>query len=245
MKLAPNQKRIVIHKEKPGQEGTVKPFSRINVSAQKNAVRQMNGRKAAGLIIWLILASNQPEHQLSISWKGFEEEYGISKDAYDSGIKILIEKGFLVRSNGNLFDFYEYPEKYKNGEMPLLKVGNSHNQKLVKATFKSGENPQPTYIYNTDNNTTNNNHDLSEVIASAAADAGFNVNKATQSKLAALADQYGDELLLAGINACVEGQAINLNYLRGCLTNMQKEAAGNNDQHGEPYLDDKHEYIGG
>lgn len=247
MKLAPNQKGIIIHKEKAGKEGSGRPFSMIDHDALQNAVQLMNGKHAAGFILWSILASNKDGHELPISVGSVSSEYSISKDSYDSGIRILIEKGFLVRNHGNMFDFFEYPEQYKSWKTQLLNVGKSHNQKSENPTFKSGKTPQDNNILDniTDNTTTNPPYGLPEEIVSAAADAGFDLSKATRNKIQKLTDQYGTVLMLNAISACVEGQVITLAYLRGCLKNMKNESAGGDDPNGVPYLDDKHEYIGG
>lgn len=174
IQAAPNQKVVTICKE-PGNNESGKLFARLDLDAVQNAIRRMNGKRAAGFILWSILAGNQSGYQMLISNKLFSERYGISKDYYDSGVKILIEQGFMIRQHGNQYDFYEYPEGHRaksgklplleSGETPQLKVGNSHNEKSETPTFKSGELPQDNNI--TDNRKIDNTHPQGEKVGAA------------------------------------------------------------------------------
>ncbi len=60
-------------------------------------------------------------------------------------------------------------------------------------------------------------------ILNAAQAAGFD-NQATWDKIIDLYVEYGREIVLAGISACVEQNVIKLSYLRKCCTNI---ASGN------------------
>ena len=66
------------------------------------------------------------------------------------------------------------------------------------------------------------NEDHNEILDSAQA-AGFD-NQATWAKIIDLYAEYGREIVLAGISACVEQNVIKLSYLRKCCTNI---ASGN------------------
>ena len=121
MKVAPNQKVVTVHKVSDNRA-----YVKFDQDTLHNAIQRMSGKRASGLTMWLILASNKTGYQLPISSSMFQEEYGITKDQYDAGIRILIENGFLIKSHGNKYDFFEYPESHKSGKTPLLKVGKPH-----------------------------------------------------------------------------------------------------------------------
>ena len=143
LQIAPNQKVVTIHKEQ-SEKDSDRVYVKNDLEAMQNAIRRMNGKKASGFILWSILAGNKSGYQMPISNRAFSERYGISKDGFDTGIKILIEQGFMVRSQGNRYDFFEYPDdhKSKSGESPLLNVGKAHCEMWEKPTFKSGVSPQ-------------------------------------------------------------------------------------------------------
>lgn len=245
--VAPNQKVVTIHKEPDSERVYVKN----DLEAMQNAIRRMNGKKASGYILWSILAGNKSGYQMPISNKAFNEMYGIGKDCFDSGIKFLIEQGFMIRNQGNQYDFFEYPEEHKakSGESQLLKSGKTpqpkvvkpHYEKWGKPTFKSGETPQDNNKRNRnkDNTTTTRgtgscggcsddsgkeigNQEELDAILKAAADAGFPKNERTTRKIIDLYSQYGLDRTMAGIDACVDQGKQSPSYLRGCLNRMEK-----------------------
>ncbi len=78
----------------------------------------------------------------------------------------------------------------------------------------------------------------SEVL-DAAEDAGFPKNNATRDRLIDLYAEYGKDILLKGINACVDQNKITIAYLKGCLRSLKKEQKPE-----EPYMDENHEFWG-
>ena len=140
--LSPNQRLAVIHKAETVQQ---LPFDAVvtdvyfktSLAAQRNAMKRMNGKRAAGYLLWSALQANTDGFNLRMGNAAFKSVYGITKDAYDNGIKILIEEGFLVpRDDKRIYDFYEYPDAHRNaaqtsksGERPLSTVGETHFRK--------------------------------------------------------------------------------------------------------------------
>ena len=78
-------------------------------------------------------------------------------------------------------------------------------------------------------------------ILDAAEDAGFPKNNATREKLIDLYADYGKDLMLKGISACVDQNKITIAYLKGCLRSLKAEVDKKPD---EPYMDENHEFWG-
>lgn len=64
-------------------------------------------RTPSPYVLWCYLAKNQNGYELAMSNKAFTDYTGMSKDAYDYAVKVLIEKGFLVQEKGNRYTFFE------------------------------------------------------------------------------------------------------------------------------------------
>ena len=162
--LSPNQRLAVIHKTETvqslpfGDAILNDPYCKTSIPALRNAMKRMNGKRAAGYLVWSALQANADGFNLRMGNAAFKMLYGITKDAYDRGIKILIEEGFLVpRDDKRIYDFYDYPAAHRNaaqtsnsGEKPLSKVGETHFQKSGNPTFNSGESPQDNTITDTE-----------------------------------------------------------------------------------------------
>lgn len=82
--------------------------------------------------------------------------------------------------------------------------------------------------------------DHSEILDAAEA-AGFPKNPATWDKIIALYAEFGKEIVLAGISACVEQTVIKPAYLRKCCQNI---ANGEGKTENDPLLPKDHEFMG-
>ena len=74
-------------------------------------MRRMNGRKASGFLLWCYLSLNQEGYELALSNVAVSEATGMTKDAYDTGVELLIEEGYLVKRAGNTYDFFQISTK--------------------------------------------------------------------------------------------------------------------------------------
>lgn len=72
-------------------------------------MKRMNGRRASGFLLWCYLSLNQEGYELALSNEAVLEACGMKKDAYDTAVSMLIEEKYLVRRDGNTFDFYQFP----------------------------------------------------------------------------------------------------------------------------------------
>ena len=74
-------------------------------------MRRMHGQQASGFLLWCYLSLNQEGYELALSNEAVIEATGMSKDAYDTGVRLLIEEGYLVQRAGNTYDFFQISTK--------------------------------------------------------------------------------------------------------------------------------------
>lgn len=98
----PNQKIIHINKE------TTTNFLQVDKDAWMNASNELN---YGTFKMYLYLAGNQDDFDLALSPVAVKEKLGISKNTYHRAIEELIEKNYLVLKQGNIYDFYVYPQE--------------------------------------------------------------------------------------------------------------------------------------
>ena len=135
-KTYPNQKTIKVKKEKCDKQNH---YTMINLNALETAGIDL---KAGAFKLWIYLAKNQDNFTFGLSNKATEETFGIKKDQYDKAVKELIEKGYLIETSKNNFEFRELKEKttIKNGEKPQLKVVKTNCEKQEKPITNNTDN---------------------------------------------------------------------------------------------------------
>ena len=173
-KLVPNQKAIRIKKEKSGKENL---YSIVNLAAQKEALKVL---KPNTFKVWCWLNSNQDNYEFGLSGKVVQEECNISKGTYDTAIKELKEKNYLVESElyeglkGYVFyeGGYSVGQKLSNEDTnlpPLDKNYPTVGQKLSNAVGQNLSNElvknYPRNITDTTNNTTDRLQEQSIVLS--------------------------------------------------------------------------------
>ena len=122
---SPNQKTITVCKELCDNQHY---YTMINLNALERAAIDL---KSGAFKLWVYLAKNQNNFTFGLSNKAVAEQFGIKKDQYDSAVKELIEKGYLIETAKNKYVFKELAEKttFKNGEKPQLKVAETNTEK--------------------------------------------------------------------------------------------------------------------
>lgn len=143
-RTSPNQKTITICKELCDKQHF---YTMINLNALEKAAQTL---KAGAFKLWIYLAQNQNNYTFALSNKAVAEYFGIKKDQYDSAVKELIEKGYLIETTKNKYNFLELAEKttITNGKKPQLQVVETNTEKQ--------ENPITNITDNTINNTKEN-----------------------------------------------------------------------------------------
>ena len=101
MKTYPNQKVITINKAKADRENT---YATIN---KECLVKAITGLTHNELKIYLYLASNQNGFKMALSSADIAEKTNASKRKIQESINSLIEKGYLVETGSNSYDFIE------------------------------------------------------------------------------------------------------------------------------------------
>lgn len=98
----PNQRVVTIHRE-PAKSN----FLGIKNENWQYAARDLG---AHALMLYLYLASNANGYTLALSPAAIREAIGMPRSTYQDQIIKLMDKGYLIQTSGNGFDFYEVPK---------------------------------------------------------------------------------------------------------------------------------------
>lgn len=123
-KTVPNQKVVKVQKQLCNK---VNLYATINIEAMEAAAQDL---KAGAFKLWVYFAKNQDGFQFALSSRDVLDTFGIKKDQYDSAIKELLNKGYLVETGGNQYIFNEVVGKDYNDKNSV--VGKNHNAVVVK-----------------------------------------------------------------------------------------------------------------
>lgn len=104
IKTVPNQKIVTVNKEPCSK---CKHYAMINIEAMEGASRDL---RAGSFVLWCYFAKNQSGYQFALSNTAALESMGIKRDAYNNAVKELMEKGYLVNTCGNNYQFNEKPQ---------------------------------------------------------------------------------------------------------------------------------------
>ncbi len=104
MKTVENQKTIKIQKEICDESHL---YAKINLEALQTAMIDLKGESFK---LWMYMSKNQSGYTFALSPVD-AIKWGVgSKSSYDRAVKDLIEKGYLVETSKNHFNFYEIPK---------------------------------------------------------------------------------------------------------------------------------------
>ena len=127
MPSVPNQKTIVVHKDK-----VVSDFLQIN-NAEWMEVNKKFGPYA--LQLYLYIAKNADGYKFALSPAAAREEAGIKKTSYNNYLKLLETAGYIVKRSGNTYDFYTTPhiterqvDEAAENSSPYGDAGNSSDE---------------------------------------------------------------------------------------------------------------------
>ena len=111
----PNQRSICVHREPIKSD-----FLGILNDNWKAAARDLS---AHAFKLYLYLASNANNYTLALSPAAVRQEIGMARSTYHDQFHVLLDKGYLVPSHGNTFDFYEVPRPINCTEFGLSQDG--------------------------------------------------------------------------------------------------------------------------
>ena len=111
----PNQRTIKIHREP----------AKADFLGIKNANWQAASRDlgAHALQLYLYLAANANNYTLALSPAAVRQEIGMARSTYHDQFHKLVDKGYLVSSHGNTYEFYEVPQTVTQAKNELLSTG--------------------------------------------------------------------------------------------------------------------------
>ena len=98
----PNQRMINIHRERATTD-----FLGIKNDNWMAAARDLS---PYALKLYLYLAANADNYTLALSPAALRQSIGMARTTYHDQFMILVDKGYLVQSGGNTYDFYEVPQ---------------------------------------------------------------------------------------------------------------------------------------
>ena len=98
----PNQRMITIHREEVKTD-----FLGIKNENWQAASRDLG---AHALRLYLYLAANADNYSFALSPADIRQRIGMPTSTYRDQFLILVDKGYLVQSGNNKFDFYEIPQ---------------------------------------------------------------------------------------------------------------------------------------
>lgn len=141
-----NQKTIKVNKDNKTSCRSIHYLPALNYTAG-------NLQTTVGFKLYIYIAKNPNNYNFDLSSSHFCKWAGCARTAYNSAVKELIDKGYLVKdeSEKNHFKFYEYPrtkeelEKYKKSLFldytSELKYCKSENEKNIYLLLKKGNIP--------------------------------------------------------------------------------------------------------
>lgn len=101
----PNQKTIKVQKELCDDKGNY--YARINLEALQVAMIDLKGESFK---LWCYFSKNQSGYEFALSSVD-AIKWGVgSKSSYDRAVRDLIEKGYLVETSKNHYNFFEKPK---------------------------------------------------------------------------------------------------------------------------------------
>ena len=111
----PNQRMIKVHRERAKSD-----FLGIKNENWQSASRDLG---AHALQLYLYLASNADNYTTALSPVAVRQAIGMARSTYHDQFHKLVDKGYLVPSHGNTFDFYEVPQSATQSKKAVSDVG--------------------------------------------------------------------------------------------------------------------------
>lgn len=123
IRTLPNQKVVEIGPKVACDKNNI--YCKINKATMSSAMRDLkkptivNGKETISkeaFALFMYFASNASEYKFALSQQAVLDDTGIKRDAYQSAVKFLIAKGYLVskREGSNWFIFHEQPLQSEN-----------------------------------------------------------------------------------------------------------------------------------
>ena len=119
----PNQKTVIIHREPAKSD-----FLGIKNENWMAAARDL---RPFAFMLYLYLAANANGFKLALSPAAIRDAIGLSVSTCSDQIKVLIDRGYLVPSHGNTYDFYEVPQPRAVRVLSNTGLGHSFDEEYT------------------------------------------------------------------------------------------------------------------
>ena len=172
-KKVPNQKEVVVNKEKCNKENL---YATINLAAMDKAAQDLD---AGAFKLWTYFAKNQNGYKFALSSKAVERDFGIKIKQYNNAIKELTDKGYLVHIQGDSYEFHELTVITKEDNVKIKEnhvITKGNNDVITKedndVITKGNNTLLPKVIRNNTYNTINNTIDTTMAADAAVGASG-------------------------------------------------------------------------
>lgn len=172
-KKVPNQKEVVVNKEKCNKENL---YATINLAAMDKAAQDLD---AGAFKLWMYFTKNQNGYKFALSSKAVERDFGIKIKQYNNAIKELTDKGYLVHIQGDSYEFHELTVITKEDNVEIKEnhvITKGNNDVITKedndVITKGNNTLLPKVIRNNTYNTTNNTIDTTMAANAAVGASG-------------------------------------------------------------------------
>lgn len=105
MVTSPHQRIIKINREKVNYKDSKRPYMIAYTDLIEQASQDLSG---AAFKVYIYMISNQDNYKFGCSPQDISNRYGLNVDTVKKSINKLIEKGYIVKTNGT-YEFYEKP----------------------------------------------------------------------------------------------------------------------------------------
>lgn len=105
MTTSPNQRIIKINRKKVNYKDSKRPYMIAYTDLVEQASQDLNGSEFK---VYIYMISNQDGFKFGCSPQDISNRYGLNIDTVKKAINKLIEKGYIVKTNGT-YEFYEKP----------------------------------------------------------------------------------------------------------------------------------------
>ena len=147
----PNQRMVKVHRESVKTD-----FLGIKNENWQAASRDLG---AHALMLYLYLASNADGYNLALSPAAVRQAIGMARSTYHDQFHKLVDKGYLVPSCGNTFEFYEVPKAATQSNKTMSEDGQHiaeyPNDDTPNTNDVQGISAEDIEINNTENSPNN------------------------------------------------------------------------------------------
>ena len=97
----PNQRVIIVHRAKKNERN----FIQLDKENSAIALAQLSYPEFK---LWFYLCGNADNYHLALSPADMEDKVALARSSYYKAFSGLLDKGYLVLAQGNLYHFYEH-----------------------------------------------------------------------------------------------------------------------------------------